>query len=95
MSLSIPGHQATPSFPGGEHGTEESTCSTRVLVPATRWPGPGRLDQTFAEGQAGQAGAAAAAGLVPDPVQVRARCADADVQPGGDPGVGAAPGRPG
>ena len=24
-----------------EHGTEESICSTRVLVSATRWPGPG------------------------------------------------------
>src|SRR5262245_9348435 len=48
------------------------------------------LDQARAEGQAGQVGAAAAAGLVPDPVQVRADGADADVQLRGDLGVGAA-----
>jgi len=41
-----------------------------------------RLDQAGAEGQAGEVGAAAAAGLVPDPVQVRADRADADVQLG-------------
>ena len=48
------------------------------------------LDQACAKGQAGQVGAAAAAGLVPDPVQVGADGADADVQLGGDLGVGAA-----
>ena len=47
------------------------------------------LDQARGQGQAGQVGAAAAAGLVPDPVQVRADGADADVQPGGDLRVGA------
>ena len=52
-------------------------------------PGPG-LDQFGAEGKAGQVGAAAAAGLVPDVVQVGADRADADVQLGGDLGVGAA-----
>ena len=51
---------------------------------------PGDLDEADAEGQAGQVGAAAAAGLVPDPVQVRADGADADVQLRGDLGVGAA-----
>ena len=48
------------------------------------------LDQAQGQGQAGQVSAAAAAGLVPDPVQVRADRADADVQLGGDLGVGAA-----
>jgi len=48
------------------------------------------LDEFGAQGQAGQVGAAAAAGLVPDPVQVRADGADADVQLGGDLRVGAA-----
>ena len=37
------------------------------------------LGQASGQGQAGQVGAAAAAGLVPDPVQVRADHADADV----------------
>ena len=48
------------------------------------------LDQARGQGQAGQVGAAAAAGLVPDPVQVRADRADADEQLGGDLGVGTA-----
>ena len=51
---------------------------------------PGLADKAGAEGQAGQVGAAAAAGLVPDAVQVGADRADADVQLGGDLGVGAA-----
>src|SRR5215469_13216686 len=53
-------------------------------------PGAGRawLDQARGQGQPGQAGAAAAAGLVPDPVQVRADGADADVQLGGDLRIG-------
>ena len=42
------------------------------------------LDQAFDQGQAGQVGTAAAAGLVPDPVQVRADRAGADAQLGGD-----------
>ncbi len=50
------------------------------------------LDQARGEGQPGQVGAAAAAGLVPDPVQVRADRAHGDVQLGGDLGVGTAPG---
>ena len=50
----------------------------------------GGLDQARGQGQAGQVGAAAAAGLVPDPVQVRADRADADVQLRGDLRVGAA-----
>jgi hypothetical protein len=49
-----------------------------------------RLYQARSQGQTGQVGAAAAAGLVPDPVQVRADRADADVQLVGDLGVGAA-----
>ena len=48
----------------------------------------GWLDQAGGQGQPGQVGAAAGAGLVPDLVQVRADGADADVQPGGDLGVG-------
>src|SRR5262249_54789903 len=48
------------------------------------------LDQLGTEGKAGQASAAVAAGLVPDPVQVGADGADADVELGGDLGVGAA-----
>ena len=50
------------------------------------------LTERWREGQAGQVGAAATAGLVPDPVQVRADRADADVQFGGDLRVGPAPG---
>src|SRR5258707_18591 len=49
------------------------------------------LDQAFAEGQAGQVGAAAAAGLVPDPVQVGPDGADGDVQLPGDVRVGTRP----
>jgi hypothetical protein len=62
-----------------------------VGLPTSARPGPAELDQAFAEGQAGQVGAAAAAGLVPDPVQVGTHGADADVQVPGDVGVGAAP----
>jgi hypothetical protein len=54
--------------------------------------GCGWLDQACLYGQAGQVGAAPAAGLVPDPVQVGADGADADVQPLGDLGVGGAAG---
>jgi hypothetical protein len=50
----------------------------------------GWLDQASGQGQAGQVGTAAAAGLVPDPVQVRADRAGANVQLGGDLGVGTA-----
>src|SRR5262249_57632979 len=53
------------------------------------------LDEPGGEGQPGQVGAAAGAGLVPDPVQVGPDGADADVQPGGDLGVGGALGDPG
>ena len=49
-----------------------------------------RLDKASAEGQAGQVRALAATGLVPDPVQVRADRADADVQRSGDLHVGVA-----
>ena len=49
-----------------------------------------RLDQPGLQRQASQVGAAAAAGLVPDPVQVSADGAHADVQLGGDLRVGAA-----
>ena len=38
-----------------------------------------QLDESGGEGQPGQVGPAAAFGLVPDPVQVRADGADADV----------------
>jgi hypothetical protein len=48
------------------------------------------LDQPGGQSQAGQVGATAAAGLVPDPVQVRADSADADVQLGCDLRVGTA-----
>src|SRR5579862_2023832 len=46
------------------------------------------LDKTGRQGQPGQVGAAAATGLVADPVQVRPDRADADVQLGGDLRVG-------
>ena len=49
-----------------------------------------RLHQACGQGQAGQVGATAAAGLVPDAVQVRGDRADANIQLGGDLGVGAA-----
>ena len=46
-------------------------------------------DQAGAEGQAGEVSAAAASGLVPDAVQVRADRVHADMQIGGDLRVGA------
>src|SRR6185437_6950534 len=49
------------------------------------------LDEFGVQGQAGQVGPAAA-GLVPDPVQVRADSPDADVQLADDLSVGAAAG---
>jgi len=52
--------------------------------------GPRLLDQALGQRQPGQVGAAPGAGLVPDPVQVRADRAAADVQPGGDLRVGGA-----
>ena len=48
------------------------------------------LDQACGQGQLGQVSAAGAAGLVPDPVQVRADRTHADERLGGDLGVGAA-----
>jgi hypothetical protein len=45
------------------------------------------LDPFGTEGKAGQAGAAVAAALVPDPVQAGADGADAEVELGGDLGV--------
>jgi hypothetical protein len=64
-----------------------------VQLPTRRWrPGRSRgpLEESGLQGQAGQVGAAPAAGLVPDPVQMGADGAHADVQIGGDLGVGAA-----
>jgi len=66
----------TPPAPPGEHS----------------WPAGPAPGQARGERQAGQVGAAAAAGLVPDPVQAGADGADADVQLGGDLGIGPAPG---
>ena len=51
-----------------------------------------RSDQAFGQGQAGQVGAAAGSGFVPDPVQVRGDRACADGQLGGDLRVGMASG---
>jgi hypothetical protein len=48
------------------------------------------LDQVLAQGQPGEVGAAAAARLVADPVQVGAYGVGADEQPGRDLGVGVA-----
>ena len=70
-----------PYSPSG--GGDRSMTTPRALARAG-------LDQAFAESQPGQVGAATAAGLVPDPVQVRADGADADVQLPGDLRVGAA-----
>ena len=80
-----------PGYPFSRRpgGRGRSTHSRRG--PQGGLAGPG-LDQCGGQGQAGQVGAAAAAGLVPDPVQVGADGADADVQLRGDLGVGAAPG---
>jgi hypothetical protein len=64
----------------------------RVVLPMG---GCVRSDESGRQGQAGQVGAAAAAGLVPDPVQVRADRTDADKQFGRDLGVGPAPGEQG
>jgi len=49
-----------------------------------------RLDQAHGQGQPGQVGAATAAGLIPDTVQVGGDRTDADIQFGRDLGVGAA-----
>jgi hypothetical protein len=69
---------------------------SRVLRDLGRAPaGRAGLDQSGTEGQAGQVGAVAVAGLIPDPVQVRTDGADADVQLGGDLRVGAARGEQG
>jgi hypothetical protein len=54
-----------------------------------------KLDQSFGQGQPGQVGAAPGAGLAPDPVQVGADRADADVQPVGDLGDRRGPARRG
>ena len=65
-----------------------AASAATILIPDPG--GASGLDQAVAEGQAGQVGAAAAAGLVPDPVQVGADGADGDVQLRGDLGVGVA-----
>ena len=79
------GRGSVTPFPGaGGRGRPTRSRADRRGRP------PAGLDQSGAEGQAGQVGAAAAAGLVPDPVQVGADGADADVQLGGDLRVGAA-----
>ena len=75
----------TPFARGGGRG---QMTHTSLDSPGGRRPRP--LDQARGRGQPGQVGAAAGAGLVPDPVQVRADGADADVQPGGDLRVGMA-----
>ena len=48
-----------------------------VELPGSARPPPS--DEALSESQAGQVGSAAAAGLVPDAIQVRADRADADV----------------
>src|SRR6516164_8178730 len=70
---------------GGRRGT-----TTPAGSPAGCWGW--ELDQACLQREAGQVGPAPASGLVPDPVQVGADGADADVQLGGDLGVSAAPG---
>src|SRR6476646_5937435 len=74
-----------------------AAAAAGVAVPTAGRPGAGGLagpglDQSVGQGQAGQDSAAAAAGLAPDPVQVRADGPDADIQLRGDLRVGAAPG---
>src|SRR5579863_186460 len=66
----------TASFPANESIVMMPTSTYQSRAPAgspagVEPPTP-RLDQAGTERQAGQVGAAAAAGLVPDPVQVRA-----------------------
>jgi hypothetical protein len=74
-----------------------ATAGAQIPTPAGRrrlgsamlWRGGSTwLDQPCPQGHAGEVGAAAAAGLVPDPVQVGADSADADEQSFGDLGVG-------
>ena len=77
--------QVTPSRDAAARGQMTHTDFTGRTV-SRSWP----LDQASGQGQSGQVGAAAAAGLVPDPVQVRADRADADEQLRGDLRVGAA-----
>ena len=62
-----------------------------VTSPAAARPAAARLlDQALGQGQPGQVGAAAAAALIPDPLQVRGDRADADEQLRGDLAVRAA-----
>jgi hypothetical protein len=66
------------------------TAAGSAQMPEGTGSGGGRLPRPVVEGQAGQVGAATGAGLVPDPVQVRADGADADEERAGDLAVGQA-----
>src|ERR1700693_2401505 len=86
----------TASFPANESIAMMPTSAISLGSPARSRvgvePPTSGLDQAGAEGQAGEIGAGAAAGLVPDPVQVRADRTHGDVQLTRDLRVGVAPG---
>ena len=103
LSPACPGWPAGPALtrqarlPGRARGRGRITpfaatgrVGTTTHAPQACLAGRRALDESGLQGQPGQVGAAPAAGLVPDPVQVGADGADADVQLGGDLGVGAA-----
>jgi hypothetical protein len=85
----------SPAPAGSTHietpGPLPTSAPTPVPTPAgqaaSTW-----LGQAGLQCQPGEVRATAAAGLVPDSVQVRADCAHADVQVTSDLGVGTAPG---
>ena len=76
-------------------GRIDPSCRSGARVTITHRGGPGAgqrawLDEACLQGQAGQVSAAPAAALVADALEVGADGAHADVQLGGDLGVGAA-----
>src|ERR1700748_718458 len=71
----------------GTSGTGPSRVPAAIIC-RLGMSGAMRLDDAFLQGQAGQVGAAAAAALVADPVQVSTHGTDADEELLGDLGVG-------
>jgi hypothetical protein len=95
VALGIAGERAARSRRRAIGPARVRRAAARGWVGLPTWALPGRAGPAAwalpgGQGQAGQVGAAPGAGLIPDPVQVGADGADADVQLGGDLRVGAA-----
>ena len=69
--------QQRPDYPFFASGVELPTAAGSGQMPKGTGSGGGRLPRSPAEGETGQVGPAAGAGLVPDPIEVRANGADA------------------